>query len=227
MVYGLKEPKKTGVFPGNASVTADEALNAVLWFGNQQSDNQQFDNWFKPLIARIYRYGVTTSLIKELNGLMGPLAARARPVIDPQSRELSWSIKHYDVARRQDKKQEFVKKVATQTTKHIEDVENQKLLGEIEPDFADGLIADAHEYLQDFKNNSADFSQAIWAYVMAYFIDDGVFDYLRRCERPECKRYYIGGSRAKWCSDTCGSIVRVKAKRGRDKEAGSFESRYL
>ena len=222
MAYGLKEPEKTGIFPGNA--TAGEALDAILCLVNEQSD---VDDFYRPRIARIFRYGVTASIIKELNDLMKPLAQSAKPVIDSRSHELSWSIRHYDVTRRLEKQIKQKKEWKAESKRAIEHFENQKLRGEISQDFADSIIADSHEMVQEMANYHADFSEALCAYVLAYFIDDGVFDYLRRCERQECKRYYIGGPRAKWCSTTCGSIVRVKVKRKRDKEAGNLESRYL
>ena len=224
MAYWLKEPEKTGIFPGNADVTADETLHAVLSFANDESDRAVF---YGPWIARIFRYGVKPALIKELNELMEPLHQSAVPVIDSRSHELSWSIRHYDVGRRLERQIKQKKEWKAESKRAIEHFENQKLRGVISQEFADSLIADAHETIQEMANYHADFSESLLAYVLAYFIDDGVFDYLRRCERQECKRYYIGGLKAKWCSDNCGSIVRVKAKRKRDKEAGNLESRYL
>ena len=35
---------------------------------------------------------------------------------------------------------------------------------------------------------------------------------------PECKNFYIGGPRSRWCSTNCGGIVRTKKKRKLDKQ---------
>lgn len=49
----------------------------------------------------------------------------------------------------------------------------------------------------------------------AILISVGVFDRLKRCEA--CKRFYFGGPRAKYCSDNCGSLTRVRRKREKDR----------
>lgn len=228
MAYGLKEPEKTGVFPGNASVTADEALQAILYFGNELFDDHHY---FKARIDRIYRYGVTKALIKELNQHMEPLAQSAIPLIDPTSHELSWSIKHDDVTQELMKRRDFAKNMTAEMEEIIESAPNRDRPWphptKTHQEMVDMVIADAQQTIGEVKNYSADYSQAFAAYVFAYFIDDGVFENLRRCERPECERYFIGGPRAKWCSTTCGSIVRVKLKRKRDRGVENLESRHL
>ena len=67
----------------------------------------------------------------------------------------------------------------------------------------------------------------IWMFYwnLAALISSGVFDKLKRCE--DCRNFYIGGPRAKWCSNTCGSRNRARDKRKRDSQAGNYESRYL
>ena len=46
----------------------------------------------------------------------------------------------------------------------------------------------------------------------------GALNGLKRCESEECRNYFIGNAKAKWCSDTCGSRERLRDKRRRDKE---------
>ena len=41
---------------------------------------------------------------------------------------------------------------------------------------------------------------------------------IKQCERYGCNNYYFGGDRAKWCSNKCGTYVRVNHKRKLDKE---------
>lgn len=43
-------------------------------------------------------------------------------------------------------------------------------------------------------------------------------DGLKRCSLTECRKYYVGGPRAKWCSENCGSKYRVRKKRKLDRE---------
>lgn len=57
-------------------------------------------------------------------------------------------------------------------------------------------------------------SLAGWCTAVLISLD--VFDQLKRCE--VCSNFYIGGPRAKYCSDTCGSLNRVRRKRKKDRE---------
>ncbi|WP_083885943.1 CGNR zinc finger domain-containing protein [Halobacteriovorax marinus] len=45
----------------------------------------------------------------------------------------------------------------------------------------------------------------------------GWLDGLKRCQSPECKKFFIGRSNVKWCSKTCGSRSRVKKMRKKNK----------
>lgn len=49
-------------------------------------------------------------------------------------------------------------------------------------------------------------------------ISAGLSDRLKRCSLNECRRFFFGDPRKKWCSDNCGSKVRVRNKRKKDKE---------
>ena len=50
----------------------------------------------------------------------------------------------------------------------------------------------------------------------ALLVTKGVFDDLKRC--TVCDNFYIGGPRAKYCSDACGSLNRVRRKRKKDRQ---------
>lgn len=39
---------------------------------------------------------------------------------------------------------------------------------------------------------------------------------LKRCRNPNCRRFFLGRPNVKWCKKSCGSLVRVRAKRKRD-----------
>lgn len=49
---------------------------------------------------------------------------------------------------------------------------------------------------------------------------NGELNGLKRCESHECRKFYVGNAKAKWCSDTCGSRERLRKKRKRDRERG-------
>jgi len=51
------------------------------------------------------------------------------------------------------------------------------------------------------------------AYMMANLLSSGDFKGLKRCERKECKKYFIGRANKTWCSESCGSHFRVKKMR--------------
>ncbi len=51
------------------------------------------------------------------------------------------------------------------------------------------------------------------AYMMAHLLSSGEFKGLKRCERKECEKYYIGRPNKRWCSESCGSHFRVKRMR--------------
>jgi len=59
---------------------------------------------------------------------------------------------------------------------------------------------------------------AVFALMIARLVNAGIIDRLKRCQLKSCRKYFFGGPRAKWCSDTCGSKVRVRNKRKRDKQ---------
>lgn len=65
------------------------------------------------------------------------------------------------------------------------------------------------------------------AFYFAKALQEGGLDGVKRCGMSDCKKFFVGTYRAKWCSNTCGSRNRARNKRIRDRGAGSLESRYL
>lgn len=81
-------------------------------------------------------------------------------------------------------------------------------------------IFDRRLYLKEHKKTQTVF----W---IATLLQHGGLDGLAKCQMPGCGNFFVGTARKRWCSDTCGSRSRVRAKRKRDKERGNLESRYL
>lgn len=52
-------------------------------------------------------------------------------------------------------------------------------------------------------------------YLFSSMASLGWLDGLKRCQSPECQKFFIGRSNVKWCSKTCGSRSRVKKMRKR------------
>ena len=60
----------------------------------------------------------------------------------------------------------------------------------------------------------------VFALMVSRFVNSGLIDRLHTCQLDGCNNYLLGGPRAKWCSDNCGSKHRVRNKRKRDKNRG-------
>lgn len=60
-------------------------------------------------------------------------------------------------------------------------------------------------------------SAAAWALVTLRIHNAKLRARLHRCVLAECRRFFVGDARSKWCSTTCGSKFRVRAKRKRDR----------
>lgn len=56
-----------------------------------------------------------------------------------------------------------------------------------------------------------------YALVFTRIINADLTDRIRRCELDDCRRFFVGDPRSRWCSNTCGSKHRVREKRRRDK----------
>jgi hypothetical protein len=57
-----------------------------------------------------------------------------------------------------------------------------------------------------------------YALAMLRVIEGNMLRRIKHCALPECRRLFFGDVRAKWCSETCGSKARVRAKRKRDRQ---------
>lgn len=57
----------------------------------------------------------------------------------------------------------------------------------------------------------------LFALAMVRIIAEGFTDKVHRCALKECRKYFVGDPRARWCSTTCGSKYRVRKKRRKDK----------
>ena len=69
-----------------------------------------------------------------------------------------------------------------------------------------------------FPDGITEDREAQIAFVIASSLGERRLDGLKRCSLSECRKYYVGGPRAKWCSDNCGSKHRIRKKRKRDRE---------
>ncbi len=51
-------------------------------------------------------------------------------------------------------------------------------------------------------------------------INAGLSNRIKRCARKGCTNFFFGDIRKKWCSDNCGSLIRVRnmRKRGRERQ---------
>lgn len=55
-----------------------------------------------------------------------------------------------------------------------------------------------------------------WALVRVF--QAGLERRIKRCAANDCRKVFFGDVRARWCSPTCGSKFRVRAKRRRDRQ---------
>lgn len=55
------------------------------------------------------------------------------------------------------------------------------------------------------------------ALAIARLIDDSFTNRIRRCELADCRTYFVGDPRARWCSRRCGSTHRQRELRKRRK----------
>ena len=64
-------------------------------------------------------------------------------------------------------------------------------------------------------NGEFDIEEAA-AYAFSQQLAIGAFEGIKRCQLPDCEKFFIGRPNAKWCSPSCGSKFRVRKKRKRD-----------
>ena len=79
----------------------------------------------------------------------------------------------------------------------------------------DGSVVTVHDEIT--KEDEASFSAHI-ANLFALCLEKMDVTKIKQCERYGCNNYYFGGPRAKWCSNKCGTYVRINHKRKLDKE---------
>lgn len=65
------------------------------------------------------------------------------------------------------------------------------------------------------KKAAERFRHAGPALAIVRLVNEDFTDRLRRCELEECRRYFVGDPRSRWCSNACGSKYRQKEYRKR------------
>ena len=59
--------------------------------------------------------------------------------------------------------------------------------------------------------------ESAYALVVMKIINADLVPRIRRCQFAECRKYFEGDPRSKWCSQTCGTNFRVRKKRKLEK----------
>jgi hypothetical protein len=197
MGYGLKNPDETGVIPGYHETTAQEALDGFLETANYQIQLENFETYISGpgvWLSVLHSDGLTQELAADINELMGSISCSAVAILDQG--HLEWRI---DIDEVDD---------------HLSKLEVAMVTEALEVTSGTFTGINPRKKLNQWRQVML----AINAYMFAYLVNDGVLDNLRRCQRPECQKFFIGGPRAKWCSENCGGIVRTKNKRKRDRQ---------
>lgn len=65
-------------------------------------------------------------------------------------------------------------------------------------------------------------TESAGAVLIAALIVRGEMDRLKRCLFDECQRFFFGNAKAKYCSDRCGSNVRVRAIRNKQRKRSAM-----
>ena len=91
----------------------------------------------------------------------------------------------------------------------LEDVRFQHVLE------GDGAGQPTWRYIADLESGLDPDSAA--AYGFSHLLEAGALDGLKRCQLSDCENFFIGRPNAKWCSQKCGSLHRVRAKRKRER----------
>lgn len=73
-------------------------------------------------------------------------------------------------------------------------------------------------WVRSYSADDAAIPERAYALAMIRAIDGGFGPRFRRCKLDECRKYFVGDPRSRWCSETCGSKYRVRAKRWRDRQ---------
>lgn len=145
------------------SLIADPGGIADLLARTANVGNEQSLYW----VRRLERWGVTDSLLADVERKVRGARIPAYLALDPKSKTFKWNFEW--------------------------------------PDFASdaGPLPDR---------------ESMYALFVAWAISAGTAHKVKRCVLKECHKYFVGGPRAKWCSENCGSKHRVRKKRKLDKQ---------
>lgn len=204
------------LFPLQTGLDNNWAEFVIEKANQSDKDKPLSDNVYRYLVERIYRYGVTDSLIKDLNEGFRYERAVCRvgqPIILGNGKTLSlesWLRGEKPIVRNGI----IYKSVAEKGLKHWlqhrceisleggkDDYQVSFRLPQIPAVLDETVVHGRYKYT---------------SLIVACCMHE--FDRLRRCQSEDCSRYYLGTKRAKWCSDTCGSRERLRKKRKEDRE---------
>jgi len=68
------------------------------------------------------------------------------------------------------------------------------------------------------RRDSLQDREKMFGWMVAWLVTVDAIDGLKRCALKDCRKYFVGGPRAKWCSENCGSKYRIRKKRKLDRE---------
>lgn len=68
------------------------------------------------------------------------------------------------------------------------------------------------------KYNDIPEPEAIAVDDFSKLLSSGMLNRLKRCQIPDCEKFFLGPRQARWCSKTCGSKFRVRKKRKLDSQ---------
>ncbi|MEM6484628.1 MAG: hypothetical protein AAF662_06545 [Pseudomonadota bacterium] len=213
--YGIDSHAVTGIVRAGHQETAKEALETVL-------TDPEYRQW----LNLVQDGEIPEQLARKLSFLMKPLAAYARPQI-AASGNFRWKIDLPDI-------QALEVEIDGRGKRLIESAQrNADLASQVaEEDGYDDTLE--HEFRVDAAMHKLlvvkqreQLQEAVRAFRFSFLLNENALRHLKQCQSDICNDYFIGGPRAKWCSDACGSAHRMRKKRRRDKGAQSLESRYL
>lgn len=83
------------------------------------------------------------------------------------------------------------------------------------------LEGDSKRRARNFELSQASFAGSeleLFSLAVIRILMDDYVDRLHRCQLEDCRRYFVGDPRSKWCSKNCGSTYRVRDKRKRARQ---------
>lgn len=66
---------------------------------------------------------------------------------------------------------------------------------------------------RDLVPNQQVSREGAYALILVLLINSDRTDYIGRCSLKDCRKFFYGDTRTRWCSTTCGSRYRVTKKR--------------